>query len=208
MNKQEAQARADRIGAFLSEMALLEREGIVALDVAQRRAVADYYDRLLGTLKGDFDVDCGDSQRRMSLGMRIASVVGALALSAAVFLFFYRIWGLLATPWQVAVIVAAPLVGVGVTEIAARVDTTRHFVFIAALIACAGIVLNIVMLGDIFAMTDSPNALLVWALFALAIGYAYGLRLPVAAGLALAMAFVAGSNLAWRGIDWKSFATL
>ena len=40
---------------------------------------------------------------------------------------------------------------------------------------------------------------------ALVIGYAYSLRLPVAVGLALAIAFAAGTMIAWRGFDWKSF---
>jgi uncharacterized membrane protein len=141
----------------------------------------------------------------MSLGMRIASLLGAIALSAAVFLLFYRIWGRLATTVQVTILIGAPLVAVACTEIAHRLDRTRHFVFVAAVIACACFVMNVALLADIFAMTDSPNALAVWAAFALLIGYGYGLRLPVAIGLGLAIAFAAGSILSWRGVDWKAF---
>lgn len=141
----------------------------------------------------------------MSLGMRIASILGAIALSAAVFLLFYRILGRLSTTVHVALLVGAPLVSVTLTEIAHRFDRTRHFVFVAAVIACACIVMNVALLGDIFAMTDSPNALAVWAAFALMIGYGYRLRLPVAVGLGLAIAFAAGSILSWQGIDWKMF---
>jgi hypothetical protein len=54
-------------------------------------------------------------------------------------------------------------------------------------------------------MTDSPNALAVWAAFALMIGYGYRLRLPVAVGSGLAIAFAAGSMLSWRGFAWKQF---
>jgi len=137
--------------------------------------------------------------------MRIAALAGAIALSAAVVLLFLRIWGDLAVPLQVGILLSAPLAAVALTETAYRFDRTRHFVFLAAVIACAAIVLDVMLIGDIFAMTDSPNALGVWAAFALLIGYGYRLRLPVAIGLVLAIAFAAGALLAWRGLEWKEF---
>jgi uncharacterized membrane protein len=202
MDRDAAQARLNRVRTFTAELATLEQDGVVTLDEAQRHTIADYHRRLLGDLTTQFDLDRDEGQQRMSLGMRIASLLGAIALSAAVFLLFYRIWGRLAGTAQVVILVAAPLVAVVCTEIAHRLDRTRHFVFVAAVIACACIVLNVAMLGDILAMTDSPNALAVWSAFALLIGYGYGLRLPVAAGLGLAMPFAAGSLLSWRGVDW------
>jgi uncharacterized membrane protein len=205
MDREAAQARLNRIRTFTSELAALEQGGIVTLDEAERRAIGDYHQRLLADLTARFDLDRDEGQQRMSLGMRIASILGAIALSAAVFLLFYRIWGRLSTSVQVALLIGAPLVSVAATEVAHRLDRTRHFVFVAAVIACACMVMNVALLGDIFAMTDSPNALAIWAAFALMIGYGYGVRLPVAVGLGLAMAFAAGSILAWRGVDWKMF---
>lgn len=204
MDREAAQARLNRVRTFTSELTALEQAGVVALDESQRRAIADHHRRLLADLTAQFDLDRDEGQQRMSLGMRLASILGAVALSAAVFLFFYRIWGRLSTPVQVALLVAAPILSVVLTEIAHRVDRTRHFVFITAAIACACMVMNVSLLGDIFAMTDSPHALAPWAAFALLLGYAYGLRLPVAAGLMLAMVCAAGSLLSWRGIDWNA----
>jgi uncharacterized membrane protein len=206
MDREAAQARLNRIRTFNSELAALEQGGVITLNEGQRRAIAAYHQRLLADLTAQFDLDRDEGQQRMSLGMRITSILGAIALSAAVFLFFYRIWGRLSTPVQVVLLIGAPLLAVAATEIAHRLDGMRHFVFIAAAIACACIVMNIALLGEIFAMTDSPNALAVWAAFALLIGYGYGLALPVAVGrLALAMVFGAGSMLSWQGIDWKAF---
>jgi hypothetical protein len=202
VDKSEAQARVDRIASFTSELAVLEREGALSLTDDQRRLLADYHQNVLSTLSTQFDVDRGDAQRRMSIGMRVASIVGAVALSAAAYLFFYRIWGELSIGAQTTILVAAPLFGIALTEAASRVDTTRYFVFIASLIACACIVLNVSTLGALFAMTDSPNALLVWAFFALAIGHAYGIRTTVAAGLALLIAFSGSSIVAWGGHEW------
>jgi hypothetical protein len=112
----------------------------------------------------------------------------------------------LAIGTQVAVLAAAPVVAVAGTELAHRYDRTRHFVFLFAVVACASIVMNVALIGDIFSMADSPNALAIWGAFGLAIGYAYRLRLPVAIGLALTMVFVAASLMSWRGLEWKSFA--
>jgi len=205
MDRAEAQARLNRIRAFQAELDQLEREGVVSLGEADRRAILDHQDRLAGDLASRFDVDVGEGQRRMSLGMRIASVLGALALSAALVLFFYRIWGWLTIPAQMSVLVSAPLVGVALTETAHRKDRAGDFTLIAALIACAGIVLNLYMAGEIFAITASPHAFMVWAAFGLAIGLGYGLRVPFAGGLIAGMVGAAGELTAARGIEWDGF---
>ncbi|MFN4839027.1 MAG: hypothetical protein ACK5MB_01495, partial [Phycisphaerales bacterium] len=44
-----------------------------------------------------------------SLGMRVASFLGALALATSVFFLFFRVWGLVPTPLQVTILVATPL---------------------------------------------------------------------------------------------------
>jgi hypothetical protein len=204
MDREAAQARLNRIRLFRAEVDALEHEGVVVLDEPQRRAVADYHRGLVADLANQFDLDRDETQRRMSLGMRIASLLGAIALSAAVFLLFYRFWGRFSTPAQVLILMAGPLVSLALTEVAHRFDRSQHFVFVAGVIACACIVLNVSVLGDIFAMTDSPNAFAVWAAFGLAVGYGYQLRLPVAVGIAAAMVFVVGAAMARLGIEWTS----
>jgi uncharacterized membrane protein len=205
MDRAEAQARLNRIRAFQTELDALEREGVVSLGEVERRAIVDHQQRLVADLSSRFDVDRDEGQRRMSVGMRIASVLGALALSAALVLFFYRIWGWLTIPAQVAVLISAPLVGIALTETAHRKDRAGDFTLIAALIACAGIVLNLYMAGEIFAITASPHAFIVWAAFGLAIGLGYGLRVPLAAGLVAGMVGVAGELTAARGLEWDGF---
>src|SRR5262245_38354461 len=183
MDRAAAQARLDRIRAFTEELAALEQSGDVALEPPQRDAIAAHHRRLVTELTAQFDLDRGEEQRRMSLGMRVASLLAATALAAAVFLFFYRFWGFFNTIVQVGLLAGATIAGVALTALADRFDRSRHFVFVAALLACATFVLNVVMLGQIFAMPDSPNAFAAWAAFALAVGFAYRLRLPVVAGL-------------------------
>src|SRR5437762_2520358 len=101
MDREAAPARLNRIRCFNSELAALEPGGVMTLNEGQRLAIAAYHQRLLADLTAQFDLDRDEGQQRMSLGMRIASILGAIALSAAVFLFFYRIWGGLSTTVQV-----------------------------------------------------------------------------------------------------------
>ena len=204
MDRDAAQQRLNRIRAFQAELAALEEQGILTLDAGERSVVAEYHHATIDDLARHFDVDRDDRQRRMSLGMRIASVLGAIALSAAVFLFFYRIWGDLPAGVQVALLVGAPLAAIGLTELAHSYDRGGDFLFIAAMIACACVVLDLVMIGDIFAIASSPGAFAVWAAFGFALGYGYRLRLPVAAGLIAALVFIAGASLAAQGIEWTA----
>ena len=120
MSKPQAQKRADLIRAFRDELQNLEGDRILVLPDEQRARLTRYHDETLRDLAREFDVDTTDAQKQMSWGMRIASFLGALALCAAVVLFFYRFWGLLSTPVQVAILLAAQNVAVLGTDLATR----------------------------------------------------------------------------------------
>ena len=79
LSKAQAQQRADQVAAFARELAALEREGVIRLVPDDRARIDAYHAGLLGQLAGRFDVDRSDRQRRMSLGMRITSLIGAAA---------------------------------------------------------------------------------------------------------------------------------
>jgi len=96
--KREAQQRVYRIRAFRRELAQLAHEGVLALSGEQCTKLDAYHDATLADLAARFDVDISESQRQMSLAMRIASALGGLAFCTAVFLFFYRYWGCSAQP--------------------------------------------------------------------------------------------------------------
>jgi hypothetical protein len=189
LTRARAQERADQIEAFSRELAALDRDGVLRLAPADRERVGAYHAGLLERLARHFDVDRTDRQRRMSLGMRVASLVGAVALSAAVVLFFYRVWGLLATPAQLAVLTLAPLLLLLAVDVAARREKTLYVASILAITATAAFVLDVSVVGVIFNMRPSPFAFALWAAFALIVAYAYGLRLLLAGGLAMGMVF-------------------
>jgi len=78
----EAQQRADRIQAFRAELAELRREGLLSIPEPELEAVEAHHRRILMDLVGRFDVDISEHGEQLSLGMRIASIVGLVALGA------------------------------------------------------------------------------------------------------------------------------
>ncbi len=204
--KDEAQRRADRIRAFREELQALESEGGLTLDQAQRASLEAHLQRTLAALAEHYDIDTTESQKQISWGMRIASTLGGLALCAAVVLFFHRFWGLLGIAGQVTVLVAAPLLLLAATEFSARRERSRYYTSLLSLVTFGAFVLNLSVLGSIFNLTPSRNALLAWGIFALLLAYAYRLRLPLLAGLGCMVAFVAATLSTWLGWHWTSFA--
>lgn len=203
--RDQAQKRVDDVRAFRAELARLEAEGVLTLSPDQSAAIRAHHDQLLGTLAQRFDVDRTDAERQMSLGMRVASLLGAVALSAAVFLFFYRFWGLLSVPVQVGLLVAAPIMaGVGV-EVAARREKTLYFASLLALVAFAAFVLDLNVIGSIFNLPASPGGFLAWGLFAFVFAYAYRLQLMLLLGIGCAGIWVCATLVSLNGAYWPSF---
>lgn len=204
MDRTQAQARIDRVHAFRAEMVALADEGVaVPTDLVEQ--IAAHHDVLLQHLAANFDVDTSHEQKQLSFGMRIASFLGALALSAAVYFFFLRFWGAFGTAVQVTILIAAPLLATAGVEFAARRERTLYFASIVALVAFATFVLDLSMLGNIFNVTPTQNAFLGWGLFALLLAYAYGLRLMLVAGLTSLMGYLAATVGTWCGGYWLSF---
>lgn len=201
-DQEQAQARADRIRAFREELAALEREGVVALDEGQRAAVDAHQTGLLAALTSAHDVDVSGAQKRLSWGVRIVAFLGAAALSAAVYFLFQRVWGQLPLPAQVTLLVAAPLAVLAVLPLAARRDRSGAFATIVALVAFACFVLDLTLLGRIFAITPTQHALLVWAAFAFLLAYGFALRLLLIAGILTLLAWLSATVGVWGGLYW------
>lgn len=206
MDKELAQRRADRIRAFQEELNTLRDEDVLVLSDETRARIDDYHAHLLQAISSQFDVDTSHGQKRLSWGMRIASFLGALSISAAVFFFFYRFWGYLNAAAQVSILVAAPLsMTVAVEWIARREGRSLYFTSLAALVAFACFVLNLSVLGNIFNIAPSENAFLAWAAYGLILAYGYELKLVLVAGLTSLMGYLAAAVGTWSGVYWLSF---
>src|SRR6187399_1016276 len=131
-SKDDAQDRADQIAAFRAELEQLQQEGVSPFSGDQLIVVARHHDLLLERLAGEFDIDRTVAERRMSVGMRIASGFGAVTLTAAVVSFVYQIWGAIPTAGQVVLLTAGPLVSVGATIVAGTLERTRYIAAVMA----------------------------------------------------------------------------
>ncbi|HEU4996454.1 MAG TPA: DUF2157 domain-containing protein [Gemmatimonadaceae bacterium] len=204
-NRLDAQSRADDIRAFRGELDRLERDNVLTLSPEQRLAVTAHHDALLAQYQRTFDIDRGVETKRLSLGMRVASFLGALALSASVVFLFRQYWGRLDTSIQVLVLVVAALAATAATFVVRERDHSGYFTGLAAAIALVCFVLDLAMLGQIFNVTPSPNAWLVWGTLALVFAYVCDLRLQLVAGLICVGVFVSAKLMVLEGAHWSAF---
>ncbi|WP_246028759.1 DUF2157 domain-containing protein [Litorilituus sediminis] len=170
LSQAEAQQRVEQIHAFQQEVMTLEQEGIVAIAPEQRDAVQSYHHSLLDKFSSIYDIDTNLRAKQLTLGMKIASLLGALAMAISLFFLFYQFWGYLSTAIQVAILITAPVSLFLLSLHLAQKEKSAYFSKIAALVSLSCFVLNLGMLGQIFNISPSPNAFLVWAAFAFFIG--------------------------------------
>ncbi len=84
-------------------------------------------------------------------------------------------------------------------------ERTGYFAKLAALVSLACFVLNLSMLGQIFNITPSENAFLIWALFAFLLAYAADARLLLAGGILCFAGFLSAKTGTWSGCYWLDF---
>jgi uncharacterized membrane protein len=203
--RREAQQRIDRVRAFQREVEALRAAGVLVLSDEQRAKVEHYHAALDAEFAHEHDVDADERGKQLSLGMKIASLLGAISLAASVFFFFYRFWGRLATAPQVAILVAAPLLTLALTAWLRLRDSSGYFARLAAMVCFACFVLNISMLGQIFDITPSDKALVVWMAFAGLLAYGVESRLLLVAGILCLDSFIAARFGTWGGAYWVGF---
>jgi len=203
-SKREAQERVDRIRAFQRELQELAREGALVLLPEQRAGLGAHIDRTLQELASGFDVDISESQKQISLGMRIVSALGGLAFCAAVFFFFYRFWGGLSTPVQLTVLIATPIVGLLAMDWISRRERTLYYTSLIGLVVLAAFALDLVELGDIFNIIPSPSAFLAWSVLAFILAYTYRLRLPLVGALIAIAVYLASVVTILAGYLWAA----
>ena len=204
-SKQTAQQRADQIRSFQAELEIIENEQILLLDAEQRIAVERYHQKLLTNLSSSFDVDTNKQEKQLSLGMKIASFLAALGLAASIFFLFFQFWGGFSTTLQVVILIATPFVLLSLTTYLNTLELTSYYVKIAALLSLTSFILNLAMLGQIFNITPSPNALFIWAAFAVFLAYATDTRLLLGVGIISFSIFLSAKFGTWNGLYWINF---
>lgn len=202
--REQAQRRAERVAAFRDELAELQREQVLQLSAQQQQGVDRYHEALLRHYRDALDIDAGARSRQLSLGMRLASLFGGLALAAGVFFLFYQFWGLFEARIQVAIVLGSSLGSLLLCFWLQPRDASGYYTKLAALLAFACFVLNLSMLGQIFNITPSDLALLPWGALALLLAYQCRQRLLLVAALLCFGLLVATRMSDWVGGHWWS----
>ncbi|MFY8351755.1 DUF2157 domain-containing protein [Pseudoalteromonas sp. SSM20] len=205
LNQLDAQQRVDQIHAFESELTQLQHAGVIALSTEQQQSVSQYHKQLLAELAQQFDVDITLQSKHLTLGMKIASLFGALAMAVSLFFLFYQFWGYLSTSVQVGILVITPIALFCTAIKLVKNESHSYFAKIAGLVAYAGFVLNLMLLGQIFNLTPSPNAFLIWSLFAFILAYAINARVLLFFAIVNVCGFIAMKVGTWSGMYWISF---
>ena len=81
------------IRAFGLELARLKMAQVVSWSDEQHRHIEEYHRSVLAELSQQFDIDRDMRSKQLSLAMRVASLLGAIALAASVFFLFHQFWG-------------------------------------------------------------------------------------------------------------------
>jgi hypothetical protein len=138
--------------------------------------------------------------------MRIASLLGAAALTAAVVSFVYRVWGQVPAAGQVTLLTVAPMAAVWAMRVAGRLERTHYFASLFAIVACAAFVMQTVVLGQLFNLRGSPDVLAAWSVFALAVSLPWRLAVPFVWGILSLIGYVAALLLYAADVEWSSFS--
>jgi uncharacterized membrane protein len=190
---------------FREELDELERQKVLELNPEQRSSLDAWSAAQLSDLAQVYDVDTSVSQKRVSWGMRIVSTLGGFAICAAILLFFARFWGYLDTPAQVIIVMVTPLAALAGTEFAARRERTLYFAGLMALVSLACFFMNLAVLGRVFNINSTENALFAWGVFAMVLAYRYGLRPMLVLGIGLLFSYGAAFLTARFGYRWLDF---
>jgi len=204
-SKEQAQSRADQITAFQAELANIERDEVLSLSPEQHSTLKHYHNNTITELSSAFDIDSSHQQKQLSLGMKIASFIGAIGMAASIFFLFYQFWGSFSTVQQVSILITAPIISLFLTIYASSKETTGYFSKLLGLVTLSCFVLNLSMFGQIFNITPTPNAFFIWAVFAFLLAYASDARLLLAAGIIAFSSFLSAQTGTWGGGYWISF---
>jgi len=136
--------------------------------------------------------------------MKIATLLGTIALSTAYALFVGDHWGTLGVPLQILLVVVPTLLLVVATHVAARKDPSGYVAALLATVAVIAFYTDLATLGTLYNLVDTRNVLLVVGGFALTLAYGYGLTLPLLAGIGMLLAWTWTLGAIPLGLWWMA----
>jgi len=178
-----SETRREEIGGFHNELARLEAAGVISLDSTTRERIRDHHESVLRSPASETR-DAGSDAARLSAGMRIATVLGAVALSAAYALLIDSVWTDLSLMLQLALVSIPPVVLAWGTGYAARREPSLYIASIIATVAIIAFAVDLIVIGSIFDLSPSRHAFLAVGAVAMALAYGYRLEFALAFGIA------------------------
>ena len=177
------QQRVLDIASFREELARLEREGVTVLDPQTSEQVRAHQDAVLASLADLANVDLTPADAKLSVGMRIATLLGAAALSAAYGFYVSSAWATLPLMQQLLVVTVPSLILVMLTHLTAVREPSGYVASVFAAVAVIALWIGLVAIGSLFNLPDTRNLLLAVGVFALTLAYMYSLGLPLLLGV-------------------------
>ncbi len=177
------QQRVLDIASFREELTRLEREGVTVLDPQTSEHVHAHHDAVLASLADLANVDLTPADAKLSVGMRIATLLGAAALAAAYGFYVSSVWATLPLMQQLLMVTVPSLILVMLTHLTAVRERTGYVAAVFATVAVIALWIGLVAVGTLFNLPDTRNLLLAVGVFALTLAYMYGLGLPLLIGI-------------------------
>lgn len=205
ISKDQAQTRANQIESFERELKYIEDDNIINISEEQKNSIKTYHQAILQNLITSFDIDSTSKQKQLSIGMKIASFLAALGLAFSIYLMFLNFWGDFSTTSQIIILISTPLILLAITIKLSQIESTSYYAKITGLLSFATFVLNLSMLGQIFNIAPSPNAFLIWSIFALLLAYAINARLLLGISIIFFSLFMSAKFATWGGGYWLGF---
>ncbi len=177
------QARVRRIFAFRDEVARLADEGVVTPADATLAAIGRHHETILAELAGRDDIDLSRDEARLSAGMRIATVLGAMALSIAWAMFVSTVWQDLGHSGKLLLVWLPPIALLPAIGLAVRRDPSRYLANIVGVVASIALAIAGPATLSVYQLPDARWPWLLVGVFALATAYRWRLLLPLVIGI-------------------------
>ncbi len=205
-SKLGAQKRLDQILAFEKELKTLNNELGIQIDSDEQDLISAHHQSIKESIKKHWDSDTNLTEKKLSKAMKIASLFGALTLTASICLFFYQIWGNFSQTSQIIIITIAPIIALAGAQFLHHRESSGYFAHILALLSMGCFVLNLSVLGVIYSLEPTPNVFLVWGLFAFLLAFHFKTNLLLIAGILFIGEFFSAQVGTWCGFYWLNFS--
>ncbi len=178
------QARVKRILSFRHEVTTLADEGVVSRGDPTLAAVAHHHDAILAALSAREEIDLSREEARLSAGMRIATLLGAMALSIAWAMFVSTVWKDLGRTPKLLLVWLPPIALVPAIALAARRDVSGYVANIIGVVASIAVAIAGPATVSLYQNPGARWPYLVAGVFALGLAYRWRLVLPLLIGIA------------------------